>query len=91
MFTNMNNNDKKEYVHRLGLPAAAQQQANAAQQQSAQTPGEVALSGAATLGIEPGSLLCTMLSANTSNIGQTPPTGAPPPGTSISVNIDGEV
>jgi hypothetical protein len=92
MCTNMKNNDKKEYVHRLGLPAAAQQQANAVQQQPVQTPDEVAPADAFTPGIEPGILLHHMLSANASNRGQTPATGAPlPSDTVVSVNAGGEV
>jgi hypothetical protein len=81
-------------VCRLGHPSAAQQQANAAQQQQPQTPtppDDLVPAGATDLRIEPGSLSHTMMSANATNRGQTPPIGAPHPGTVVSDNVGDQV
>ena len=86
----MTNNEKKEFVRRVGLPVAAKAtQVNAAaQQQPAGQATEVAASAPAGnpgSGNEPGAILRTMLSANAAQQGRASV------GSTASVNIDGHV
>jgi hypothetical protein len=73
----------------VGFPVATPTQVHAAaQQQPAQvatTTGVAAPAGAPVLGNEPGSILCTMLSANAAHRGQTPA------GTTTSVTFEGQI
>jgi hypothetical protein len=82
----MTTKDKKEFVHRVGLPVASNttQVHAAAQQQPAQQTTVVAASAGTPIpGNEPGAILHTMLSANAAQQGRAPA------GSTILVTFDG--